>query len=110
MTVLNNPAGFLLSGASGNSTGTGVDCRYVANFAFLHYTNRGGESAIFDLQAAPEGTYWNTFASFTATNSGTGTAQYSSYYPYVRAIARSVFSGSNHTGILNVYWQPGLSR
>ncbi len=105
--VMNNPAGPLLS-ATAQVTGNGMDCRAAADFGFLFY-HCTGNSAIFDVQASPDGVNWIPFATYTATNGGSATAHVSAFLPYVRAVARSIYSAAGGSARLYAWYQPGLS-
>lgn len=100
--------GYLLSGISANGTGSALDLRAAPTHGYLYYTNQGGQSAIFGLQASHDLTAWMNINSLTATNSATGTGQFSAgYYPYIRAVC-TAYSGAGHTGILSVYYAAGM--
>lgn len=104
MGVIANPAAFLLSGANASGAGGAIDCR-ASWGGYLHY-EASGNSAIFDLQASPDQSRWMTFATYTATATQSGTAQHSAYYPYVRAVAHSVYSAAGGSANVWVFWHP----
>lgn len=100
--LLNNPAGFLISGQTGSGTG-GVmaDTRAAANYAYL--THMATASAVVKLQASHDGDNWMDIATYTATHA-TATAQLAGYYPYVRATVNTAYSN----GTAWLYYAPGL--
>lgn len=94
----------LLTTQAANGTGSGFDCRNVGAEAFMSYFVTGN-SAIFELQAAADGIRYLTFATLTGAANTTGTANYSAYYPWVRAVARSVYSAAGGSAQVSIYWQ-----
>lgn len=114
MGAITNPANFLLSGVTANGTGSAtgripnanvLDCR-AGWGAYLHY-ECAGNSAIFDVQASYDiARGWQTIATYTATATQTGTANHSAIYPFVRAVARSIYSAAGGSAQLWVFWHP----
>ena len=102
-----NPAGYLLSAVSAEDTGAAMDCRACANYGYLYY-QASGQSAIFNVEASHDGDSWMTVATYTATATQEGTAQYAAYYPYVRGNVAELYSGAGKTGVIWAYYAPGL--
>lgn len=105
MSVLNNPAGFLLSGqGTGVSAfGAAVDTRAARNYGYLEYASYS-PSALLILQASKDGVAWMNALIVTATPS-TGTAQVAGFYPYVRG---AYSTGWSVTASANLHYSPGL--
>lgn len=108
-------AWLLTSASAANVSGTALDCRANANYAFLFYqgtSGNKGESATFNLQASPNGTLWTTVAKYTATATLSATAQIAGYLPYVRAAVVEVWTatgaGGTATGAVSVFFMPGM--
>lgn len=106
MPVLNNPAGFLLSGqGTGVSAfGAAMDTRAMRNYGYLEYASYS-PSAILILQASKDGAAWMNVQTVTATPS-TGTAQVAGYFPYVRAAYSTGYSVSASA---NMFYAPGIA-
>lgn len=103
MGILNNPAGFLLSGVSASGGGRAMDCRNTMNFGYLEYVTYA-PSAVLKLQVSHDSTGWMDALTVTGTPT-TGTAQISAYYPYVRGVFST---GYSTTASAVMYYQPGL--
>lgn len=93
MTVHTQPAGFLLSGFSAQGTGSAWDCRHCPDYGYLWY-QMSGQSGVFTLQASHDLTAWHDVLKLTATATQTGTAQIVGYYPYLRASAGPMYTGT----------------
>lgn len=107
MTVYPLPTAItILATASGNRTGGAVDLRDFPNYGLLGW-RCSGNSAIAELQAAPDDTGYATFLTITATVGQTGVAAVSAWYPYVRAIARSVYSAAGGSAQISFNYTPG---
>lgn len=106
MPVLNNPAGFLLSGqGTGVSAFGGVmDTRAMQNYGYLEYASYS-PSAILILQASKDTTGWMNVLTVTATPT-TGTAQVAGYFPYLRG---AYSTGWSVTASANMFYAPGLN-
>lgn len=105
MPVLNNPAGYVLSGAvaSGAAASSALDCRHCANYAYF-YTNTTVASALVALQVSHDGVTWLTHSLYTAVAAGV-TAQIAAHLPYVRAVVNARYGAST----ANAYYAPGLT-
>lgn len=108
MTIKDAPA-YLVSGVSAQTVGDVLDCRTCLNYAYLYY-QAAGESAIFTLQASHDASAWLPVATYTATATQSASAQLAAFYPYVRATVGKLYSGGGNTGVLSVYYAPGLQR
>lgn len=113
MSVMNNPADFLLSGISIQTAGAPLDTRAMQAFGYLVYYatgsgGGGGGSAIFNLEGSHDTTGWMIDSTYTATATQTGTAQVNKFYPYIRANLTKLYSGAGGTGQLWVHYSPGL--
>jgi hypothetical protein len=110
MHVLTWRAGYLASAVSGNNTGAALDLRAAQAFGQLRWEcgklgSGTGASAIFTIQESIDGERYNNVATYTATATETGTAQYVGYYPYLRAVVGPVYTatGALGTGTANMY-------
>lgn len=110
--VMNNPAGYLVSGVSAQGTGSGFNTRATLNFGYLFYqcSGAGGAagSAVFQLEASHDSTIWLVDSVYTATATMTATAQVDKFFPYIRANVTKVYSGAGGTGQVWVHYSPGL--
>lgn len=111
MTVHTHPAGYLLSAYSAQGTGSARDCRHCADYGYLWY-QMSGQSGVFTLQASHDAAIWQNVITLTATATQTGTAQIVGYYPYVRASAGPMYTGTggalSATATLWLAYSPGL--
>lgn len=106
MRLLNNPAGYLLTGVGTGVTalGTAMDTRNAANYGFLQYATYS-PSAILVLQGAPTPTGgWMNILIVTGTPT-TGSAQVQGYFPYIRG---AVSTGYSTTASAVMFYAPGL--
>ena len=106
MGLINVKNDWSLVSASGNRTGSGIDCRNAANYGLLSYFCVGN-SAIFDVKTGPDGAVYQTALSITATAGTSAIVQVSAFWPYVRADARSIYSAAGGSAVLSVHWAPG---
>lgn len=97
----------LAAGVSASGVQPALDMRSKADYGYLWYQGRG-ESAIFTLQASHDMTAWMPVATYTVTASQQATAQISAFYPYLRVAVTNVYSGGGNTGILDVFYAPGV--
>lgn len=102
--ITNTRGSALLSAQASQVTGSGFDARNAGGAAFMSYFVTGN-SAVFDLQAAADNLRYLTFATFTAAANTTGSANYSAFYPWVRAVARSIASAAGGSAQVSIYWQ-----
>lgn len=103
--VYSDRQGYLLfSAASG--TGSALDARMVKNYGLIQHSTYGA-SAILTVQASVDMTGWLDVVTYTATTT-TATAQWSGYYPYLRANVNAVYSGGGATGTPNLYFAGGI--
>jgi hypothetical protein len=107
MGVLFQDANFLLSGISAEGTGSALDTRNAANYAYMVYM-ASGHSGIFNLEVSHDKTGWMIASTHTATATQTGTAQIAAFYPYVRANVVELYSAAGGTGILYAHYTPGV--
>jgi hypothetical protein len=106
MPILNNPAGYLLTGVGTgvSAIGAAMDTRNAMNYGFLQYATYS-PSAILLLQGSPTPTGgWMTILTITGTPT-TGSAQVAGYFPYIRG---AVSTGYSTTGSAVMYYAPGL--
>src|SRR3972149_2321556 len=109
--VYTNPAGYLLSAFSAQGTGSAFDCRAMRDYGYLWY-QMSGQSGVFAVQASHDLTAWHAIQAFTATATETGTAQLIGHFPYVRASAGPMYTGTggalSATATLWLPYSPGL--
>ena len=112
MSVWSNPAAWLLSGQSASGAGAGIDTRRAANNGMLMLAcapvGGTGYSGVFDFQVSHDATGWLTHTTLSATATQTAHTQLTGYFPYVRGVARLIYSGAGGTGALYAHWSPGL--
>lgn len=110
--VLSSPAAWLVSGQSASGAGVGVDCRRAAPRGMLHLAcapeGGTGYSGVFDFQVSHDNTGWQTHSTYSATATQSAQIQLTGYFPYVRGVARLIYSGAGGTGALYAHWSPGL--
>lgn len=106
MGILDIKNGWPLVSASGNRTGSAIDCRNAANYGLLSWFC-AGNSAIFDVKAGPNASLMMSALAVTATAGASGMLQVSAFYPFVRVDARSIYSAAGGSAVLSVNWSPG---
>lgn len=104
--ILDIKDGWSLVSASGNRTGSAVDCRNAAAYGLLSFFC-AGNSAIFDVKTGPNPAVMMSAIAVTATAGASGMLQVSAYWPYVRVDARSIYSAAGGSAQLSVNWSPG---
>lgn len=108
MSILVDREGYSLSGVTGKSTGSAIDCRACRNYGYLVYSGAGA-SGIFNLEASHDLTAWMVDSTYTATTGvGWGSAQISKYYPYVRANLTTAYSGAAGSASPLIFYAPGI--
>lgn len=112
MSVWTNPAAWLLSGQSASGAGAAIDTRRAAANSMLTLACKPeggtGYSGVFDFQVSHDGTGWLTHSTYSSTATQTAQIQLSGYFPYVRGVARLIYSGAGGTGALYAHYAPGL--
>lgn len=107
MAVLNQPAGYLISGQAASGANEVVaDTRAAANYHFLQYVSTS-PSAQIKIEASVDKTGWMLVAHYTATTT-TASAQLAGYYPYLRGVVNSAYGGGGATGSAYLYLAPGM--
>lgn len=94
--------GYLITGTTASGAASILDCRDCLNFALLTYAS-WANSAILKLQASHDSTGWLDVLTVTA-GVGSGTAQISAFYPFVRGVVNASFAS---TGSAWMYYSPG---
>lgn len=107
MPVMNQPAGYLLSGQMVSGVpGDWIDLRACAPYGYLQYATPA-QSAVFTLQVSVDRVDAINALTVSASNT-TGTAQISAFYPFMRAVPNAIYSGGGNTGFPVVHYTPGV--
>lgn len=107
MAVINQPAGFLISGQSVSGANAVIaDTRAAANYHYIQYVTTS-PSAQIEIEASVDKTGWMLVALYTATTT-TASAQLAGYYPYLRGVVNSAYGGGGATGSAYLYLAPGM--
>lgn len=108
----NNPAGYLVSAVSAQTTGAPMDTRNAWNFGYLLYIGSGNGgaagSSVFNFEVSHDSTGWMVDSTYTATATQTGSATLSKFFPYVRANVTKTYSGGGGSGCVWVHYSPGV--
>ena len=102
-----SPPDYLVSGRTQSGAGSAMDCRAFLNYAFLTYYSNS-PSAVIKLEASHDTTGWLPVLTVTAVP-GSGSAQISAFYPYVRGVVESAFGGAGSTGSAFMHYSPGFN-
>lgn len=103
--VIANPANYLIAPQqTASGSGSAVDARAVPGLAYLHAATYA-QSAVWTIQASYDATAWLNVTAFSATTT-TATAQFSGYYPYLRAVPNAIYSAAGGTGSGVLFWHP----
>lgn len=105
MPIVTNPANWLVSAEQASGNGSAVDARAVPGLAYL-YVATYASSALYTIQASHNLTAWMTVSANITATTTTATAQFSGYYPYLRANVNSIWSGGGNTGSGQLFWHP----
>lgn len=84
-----------------------ADLRRALNYSYVVY-NSTSPSAVIGLDASHDGTGWLRVLTVTAVP-GSGTAQISGYYPYMRGVVASAMGGGGVTGSAFLFVAAGLN-
>lgn len=118
MHILTDRAAWLMTGITGQGTGSALDTRACKDYGLLYWAlgkagSGTGASAVLTFQASfnSSGEWLNVYQ-LTATATQTGTAQLVGFFPFVRASAGPLWTASGAagtgTGVVNMHWSPGL--
>lgn len=103
--VVTNPANYLISAQqTGSGNGSAIDARAALPAGYLQWATYQA-SAAYTIQASFDSTAWLSITSITATTT-TASAQWSGYYPYIRAQLNSLWSGGGNTGSGYLFFHP----
>ena len=105
--------GWMLSGQSASGAGASLDTRAAGDRGMLHLACSGaggtGYSGVFDFQASHDASGWQTVFTLSATATQSALTQVTGYFPYVRGVARILYSAAGGTGTLYAHWSPSLT-
>jgi len=104
--VINNPANALVSAQqTGSGNGSALDLRAALGQGYV-YVATFAASAIYTVQVSHDATAWMTFSAGITATTTTATAQWSGYFPFMRAQINNLYSGGGNTGSGILFYHP----